>query len=229
MKLYHGTDGRNIKRMLRDGIHPRKITRKNNWGHSVSSNPHAVYLTTAYAGYFAMLAAKTSLLGILEIDSSRLDKELFRPDEDFIEQAARKTDEGMKERTKHFRDNIEDYSHLWKKSLEYLGTCSYAGNIPPSAITRASTFDYKKNRYIARELLDPTITIANFRFCADKYQALTSWLIGDDIEPDRLLLVPRSMFGEIPKDVRTTLEEDAAVARQQLGNRAGLKIVRPVS
>jgi methionyl-tRNA synthetase len=79
MKLYHGTDGRNIRRILRDGIHPRKITRKNNWGHSVPSNPHAVYLTTAYAGYFAMLASKSGLLGIVEVDSDKLDEDLLRP------------------------------------------------------------------------------------------------------------------------------------------------------
>jgi hypothetical protein len=168
VKLYHGTDGRNIRKMLRDGIHPRKLTRKNNWKHGAESNPHAVYLTTAYAGYFARLASKTSLLGILEIESSELDEDLFRPDEDFIEQASRKAEEDIQGRTEYFRDNIHDYAHLWEKSLEYLGTCSYVGNILPSAITRASTFDSKKNRYIARELLDPTITIANFRFCADR-------------------------------------------------------------
>ena len=132
----------------------------------------------------------------------------------------------MKERTKFFRDHIEDYAHLWDKSLEYLGTCSYVGNIPPAAITRASTFDCKKNRYIARELLDPTITIANFRFCGDKYQALTSWLIGEEIEPDRLLLVPKDAFHQLPQDVRSVLEGEAIEAREQLNNRTGLKVIQ---
>ena len=91
MKLYHGTAGENVAGILKRGVKPRRVTGKNNWKHTVASNPHAVYLTSAYGGYFAHQAAKTSLLGIVEVDTHFLDRELFRPDEDFLEQATRES------------------------------------------------------------------------------------------------------------------------------------------
>jgi hypothetical protein len=226
LKLYHGTDGQNIRRILRDGIHPRKLTRKNNWGHSLPSNPHAVYLTTAYAGYFALLAAKQTKLGIIEIDSDLLNEDLLRPDEDFLEQATRKPESDMREQTKMFRDNIDDYSHLWKKSLEHLGTCSYVGKIPATAITRASVLDYKKNPFIGKELLQPTITIANFRFCGDRYKALTAWLVGEDISADTLLMIPRDQLSQIPAETRRVFEVQAGEIQRQLADRSGLTIMK---
>lgn len=237
MKLYHGTAGENVPTILRHGIKPRRLTNKNNWKHSVASHKHAVYLTSAYAGYFAHQAAKTSKLRILEIDTDKLDPELFRPDEDFLEQATRNGGTlnqqlkklkrlGMNQRTEWFREHLDEFAGSWQASIEHLGTCSYLGGIPPGAITRASVFDYKKKKLVAKELLEPTITIANFKFCADRYHALTRWLMGETIDPDDLLIVPRSVLGNMPKEFRDAIDHWDAKARKRLKDRSGLTMVK---
>jgi hypothetical protein len=237
VRLYHGTAGENVPAILKRGIKPRRTTRKNNWKHSVASHEHAVYLTSAYAGYFAHQAARTSKLGIIEIDTDQLDPEQFRPDEDFLEQATRdgKTSNkelerlkraSMKERTGWFRKHLDEFADAWEDSVKHLGTCCYLGDISPEAITRASVFDYKKNPLVATELLEPTITIANFRFCADRYQALTNWLMGENIDPDALLIVPKSALQNMPKEFRDAIGGWDKEARKRLNDRSGLKLVK---
>lgn len=57
MRLYHGTTEAVARAALAQGLAPRALTRaKGNWDKH-PSNPHAVYLTTAYAGYFAACAS----------------------------------------------------------------------------------------------------------------------------------------------------------------------------
>jgi hypothetical protein len=238
MRLYHGTAGENVSAILKHGIKPRRLTKKNNWTHSVASHEHAVYLTSAYAGYYAHQAAKTSKLGIVEIDTDRLDQELFRPDEDFLEQATRNGQTsnrqlkrlkklGMNERTEWFSSHLDEFAHAWRASVEHLGTCSYLGEIPPEAFTRASVFDYKKNALVASELLEPTITISNFKICGDRNCALTRWLMGEDIDPDALLIVPRSALQNIPKEFRDAIAGWDTKAQELLSDRSGLKMVMP--
>jgi hypothetical protein len=237
MKLYHGTAGENVSAIVKHGIKPRRLTKQNNWKHSVASHEHAVYLTSAYAGYFAHQAAKTSKLGIVEVDTDQLDQGLFRPDEDFLEQATRngKTSNrqlkrlkklSMNERTEWFSTHLDEFAHAWKASVERLGTCSYLGEVQAAAITRASIFDYKKNALVATELLEPTITIANFKFCSERYHALTRWLMGEDIDPDALLIVPRSALQGIPKKFRDAIAGWDTKAQERLNDRSGLKIVK---
>jgi hypothetical protein len=236
VKLYHGTAGENVSVMLKRGIKPRRATGKNNWKHSVASHPNAVYLTSAYAGYFAHQAAKTSKLGIIEIETDLLDQDLFRPDEDFLEQATRsgkttnpKLDrlktKSMSARTKWFSNHLDEFAGAWEDSVKHLGTCCYLGTIPPAAITRASVFDYKKNPLVAKELLEPTITIANFRFCAERYQALTRWLMGEDIDPDSLLIVPKSALQNMPEEFREAIGGWGEQTEKRLKDRSGLKVV----
>ena len=98
--------------------------------------------------------------------------------------------------------------------------------IPPEATTRASVFDYKKNKLVAKELLEPTITIANFKFCSDRYQALTRWLMGDTIDPDDLLIVPRSALAGMPKEFRNAIDHWDDKARKLPNDRSGLNIVK---
>lgn len=237
MKLYHGTAGENVPAILKRGIKPRRATGKSNWKHSVASHEHAVYLTSVYAGYFAHQAAKTSKLGIIEIDTDRLDQDLFRPDEDFLEQATRNGQTSNRQlkrlkklsinvRTEWFSSHLDEFAHAWKDSVEHLGTCSYLGEIPPKAITRASVFDYKKNALVASELLEPTITLANFKLCAGRYHALTRWLMGEEIDPDALLIVPRSALQNIPKEFRDAIAGWDTKAQKQLSDRSGLKVVK---
>lgn len=102
MRLYHGTNFTNLERILKSGgLCPRGDDGKHNWEHNdMPSNPNAVYLTAAYAPYFAFCSCKEDedKMVIIEVETDLLDPSLFSPDEDLLEQATRKGD--MEEATK---------------------------------------------------------------------------------------------------------------------------------
>jgi hypothetical protein len=170
MKLYHGTSESRLQNILRRGIIPRREDGKHNW-ENAPSNPDAVYLTTAYAPYFALMSSgDNERMVILEIDTDLLDSRRFCPDEDFLEQASRAQDreeaarmfvgkyapsghpewarlhDDVKEnvflRTAKYREVMHSqYADKWEMSVQHMGTCAYVGVIPASAISRYSLYD----------------------------------------------------------------------------------------
>lgn len=90
MRLYHGTTEAVARAALAQGLAPRSLTQaKGNWDKH-PSNPHAVYLTTAYAGYFAACASDDgNKWGLVEIETDLLDVARLVPDEDWLEQVSR--------------------------------------------------------------------------------------------------------------------------------------------
>lgn len=203
MKLYHGASEKQLEDIKQNGIRPRSETGVSNWEHTSESNPDAVYLTTAYAGYFAAQAAKEGERWmIIEIDADKLDPDLFRPDEDFVAQSMKNDKEGqenaepgswgsiakmlsLNELTGFVRDHIDDFAYLWSDSLNYLGNCCYIGAVPVDAITKIGLFDPKSNWEIAMAAQDPTITMLNYQICGEHYQALSRWLIGEHLTPQQ--------------------------------------------
>lgn len=191
MKLYHGTSAKNFESILKEGIKPRGKT-NGNWEHSITSRPDCVYLSTVYAPYFAINSVEndSSQCALLEINTDSIDKSLLLPDEDFLEQATREknSSDSMEKRTMYYRDTLILYANFWQQSLDNLGTCAYKGTIHPSAIVRATVFDTSECKEMAWMAMDPTITIINHKLFKDKYKALTSWFIGDTINPENLSL-----------------------------------------
>jgi len=206
MYLYHGTSVPKAKEILKAGLTPRKYIPGSlgNWSHSVPSALDRVYLTDAYAPYFALCAADDGEpWAIIEVRDfvphaahlGKLNEKKFVPDEDYLEQTMRfegglphfspgdYPDEvkDMRGRTEYFRDNISDFQFLWKESLNRLGTCAYMGTIPPELIHRVSVFDPSKNRTVAVACMDPSISLINYHLMRDKYVALTQWMIGEEI------------------------------------------------
>lgn len=206
-KLYHGTSAKVARKILREGItvraHPDMWNaRPSRWENHPSRND-CVYLTEAYAGYFAANASiEGEQWGIIEVDATRLDSMCFLPDEDAIEQGSRgltpddlvgaglahKTDYahklahqwGVPERTQFFRDHLESYRHLATESLRLLGNIVYQGNIPTSAITRVSFFDPRENPAVAVMCMDAQISTLNYQLVGAKYRDLTKWFFGED-------------------------------------------------
>ena len=205
MKVYHGTSESVARAAMTEGLKTRdELGIKSHWD-QCPSRGDLVYLTQAYAGYFGFAASEPGgKIGILEIDLDLLDADLVLPDEDFIEQGTRGHDDqwqdhiireslrglDMAQRTEFFRDNLTMFSGLWEMSLEGLGNCAYMGSIPPEAITRICIYDPKKNGVITGMLLDPCISLMNYRFCGSKYRALCRWLIGDQVNAGDLLMTP---------------------------------------
>ena len=191
MKLYHGTTEAVARAVIETGLVPRGKDGSQNWEHTVPSNPNCVYLTEVYAGYFALTAAKDvdDKWGIIEVDTDNLHGDLLCPDEDTLEQASRHDPDvskdlkglDMLERTLWFRERIQEYRHLWKASLEAMGTCAYYGTIGPEAISRIAIYDPKSNGQMTMNCMDPSITLMNFKFVSAKYRMMTRWLMGDEI------------------------------------------------
>lgn len=186
MKLYHGTSETSARSALIDGLCPRG-SKKSNW--EVESRNDLVYLTDAYAPYFAAQASEDGeRWAIIEVD---VDLDNLLPDEDFLEQATRGSDicplSSMVARTSWFRRLLERFAHHAEDSLAGLGNAAHYGDIEPDFITRVVLFDPKVAPSIAMMSLDPSISILNYRFLGDKYRALTQALAGYAVEPEALM------------------------------------------
>lgn len=186
MKLYHGTSGAALDKILKRGLTPRG-KRKGNWGEH-PSNPECVYLSDTYAPYYAICAASGAKqeCAVLEIDTDALNDIFMLPDEDFLEQGTRNDPsfpvmgQPIGDRTRYFREHLINYGHVWQDSLKHLGTCCHLGPIPNYAITRVATFNLKDDIELAMHF-DPVICLANYAICADDYRARTAHLFGDPI------------------------------------------------
>lgn len=185
MKLYHGTCASKLGSIMEHGIQPRGEA-GGNWN-EFPSREDMVYLTSAYAPYFAISSCTDEGKGlVIEVESDRLDQTLLHPDEDFIAQAlAHQRGCGIEDVHDEVRGTLEDYRHHWRDSLSGLGNCAYRGAVPLSAITRACVIDLRANPEVSLIACDPCISLLNFRFCGDKYRSILAWLFGD--RPDFLL------------------------------------------
>lgn len=192
MKLYHGTSQRAASAAVVSGIHPRK-QRKGNWKHTVTSRSDAVYLTDAYAMYFAINAQKNQeeKVAVIEIDSSLLNPWLLAPDEDALEQINRGKDQldpclTMEQRTKIYRKQLHKYTgnSQWEASIKTIGNCCYLSSVPMAAITRIAIINVAQAPIYCMNCMDPTITIMNYQILGNKYRGLTKWLFGDDLGID---------------------------------------------
>lgn len=194
MKLYHGTSVKYLDKILKDGLEPRGKG-KGNWKHTIDSHPDVIYLTNAYAIYFAHIAAGDGDdLVVLEIDTAKLNPLNLVPDEDFLEQATRKTGpapigKSVKVRTGWYRRRLRDFALHWKDSIEHLGTCGHFGPIPAKAITRYATLPDARRYEIIMSGMDPMISLANYRIVGDRYRNWIRWLFDDPLEggPDESL------------------------------------------
>lgn len=204
MKLYHGTTEAVACRALRDGLLPRIAHGRSNWGHGITteSNPSLVYMTSVYAPYFGLQAIDCAdikagfKIGIVEIETDMLQERWMRPDEDFIEQVTRNENDtkrlgikgvGMAERTKWVRNHIDQFSGMWKLSVEHLGNCAHKGQLPAHAITRVSICQISASTLMLIAARDPAITWVNKKFCGDKYAMITRWCMGESVTLDEWL------------------------------------------
>lgn len=179
MKIYHGTSSANVSNILLNGITPRGNT-ESHWDQYPSRND-LVYLSTAYPFYFAHVAAQDDAISaVFEVDTDLLDEDNMLPDEDFIAQCiAHNEEKTVLDVQKDVRDNLEAYDEYWEKSIEGMGNAAHQGIIQPSCLTRLCLFDGKDRWELVMAIMDPTITIMNYRFCKDKYIGIVEWMFGD--------------------------------------------------
>jgi hypothetical protein len=231
VKLYHGTSESVVRKVLKEGLKPRRMSRnKGNWKDTVPSNPSLVYLTVAYAPYFAMCASGDEKWGILEIDTDLLDESSLLPDEDFLEQGTRRqklpaewglNGADMQKRTRFFRDNLHSFQALWTKSIEGLGNAAHHGQIPLEAITRATIFDPSQNKRMMMDAADPLISMLNFAHLGNKYKAQTRWFAGYDVDPREMLTLGLADYSTLPEPMREHF--DRLIAQMKADGHLGLE------
>lgn len=240
--LYHGTSEETARKALTEGLKPRRLTGTSNW--RLKSQLDAVYLTNAYAPYYACSAIKRKgqKLGIVGVDIDRLSETLLRPDEDVVEQTTRsltsadipesadseiqKTFAGlvavgkdMGARTRYIRRHLSRLSGLWDFSLARMGTCSYQGTIPPDAITRISIYDTRSNPRMSIAIIDPSISVLNYQFMGDHYRLLTQWFFRPVTPKEYCSTKMAAMTRKFT--TKAMRESDA----QMLANRSGLEVI----
>lgn len=184
MILYHGT-AVDPERILSEGLTPRG-ERGTNWP-AHPSRPDCVYLTVAYALYFAIAAGKDGApFSVVEVDMTGAE-DCMVPDEDALAQAF-SFGRSLADATAFYREKIHEWRKMWKWSLAAMSNCAHLGPIPPSRITRIATVDIKSaDPYLINAALDPAIGIMNYRICGGNYHELTTRLFA----PDRGVTIKR--------------------------------------
>lgn len=225
MKLYHGTTDRYLASILKGGLRPRGRRKKSNWD-SYPSRTDCIYLTEAYAPYFAEQATNSrggerSLIVEVEIDEH--DVRLL-PDEDFIAQAM-STQLKVSIDAVHagVRNSLEDYAHHALDSLAGLGNVCIRGTVSHDAITRYVVVDFKKQTELWQVCLDPSISLMNYRFCGEKYKSVIAWLFGD--RPDFQLGFPGLPNAAFISQMSASQPGFSERASAMFANRAGIEVI----
>jgi hypothetical protein len=218
MKLYHGTNAKHLNAILKDGLKPRGKKAKGNWRHTMSSCPDAIYLTDAYAVYFAWTATRDGDdMLIIEIDTDRLDFFNLVPDEDFLEQASRKSgpaplDKSMKYRTSWYRRRLMEFSENWINSIKHLGTCAYMRSIPPEAITRYAIIPGDRTSELVMAGMDPSISLMNYHIMGEKYRNWVRWAFGDPLEGETEGPFAHAYMSKLARDGIVVVEREGETA-----------------
>lgn len=174
MKLYHGTSAKNLEKILSQGLKPRG-RRKGNW-QEFPSRSDMVYLTTAYAPFFALQSGSDKGL-IIEVDCELDD---LYPDEDFIAQVITKqTKSDLHKVHGEVRKNLEFYKHHAIDSIHGLGNCCHKGCISTHSISRYVLIDFKERSDLVMQFGDPQISLMNYAILGEKYRSTIAWLFSD--------------------------------------------------
>lgn len=152
---------------MKNGFKDRVKAGRSNWEGSALSNKGFVYLTSAYAFYFAMAASnnqpKASVIKV-EIDT----KSVY-PDEDLLHFL------GLPEERWRGK-NFLGFKFLGERSLQDLGNVA----VRPTKILRIvgrKDFDIREMMYFS----DPSISPMNYKILGGYYRTLTDkWFNGEE-------------------------------------------------
>ena len=158
--LFHGTSAENAKKIEQEGFATDKSY---NW--EVTSQKGFVYLSTAYAPFYAMKHDTNDLALVkVEVDS----KDLF-PEDDFIMFSLGKP--------KYEQADLEKISkmmprlkHLWMRSLSYLGNVA----IRPNKIKVLGIRYFDEAGLVMK--CDPVISTMNYKIMGNYYKELSHWI-----------------------------------------------------
>jgi hypothetical protein len=239
MRIYHGTTETVALLAMQQGISPRSRTgHKGNWEHTVDSHPEMVYLTSAYAPFFAMMAAEPDeFWGIVEVETDKLVEVNLLPDEDYLAHKSSRNSSfnhelqnawdgdfpdgaDVKRRAAWFRERLKEctFAYGWEDSIREMGNCAHEGVVPAHAITRVAIFDPRSNPCANIAAGDPSVSIMNYKLCGHSHREITKWFMKDpydlnqirwDMDPDNGLLT----------------EEQVAYVKDEWSKRDGVQVI----
>jgi len=158
--LYHGTTETHAKQIIKEGFHPGI---RSNW--KVKSKPGFVYLSSAYAPFYAMEAKNGNDRKALikcEVKASDL-----YPEDDYIMYAMGKPVYSQAELNAVDFEAVKRYAPL---SLKYMGNaCAKPKDIKILGMMAFSS----KNLLM---VCDPVISPMNFAIMGEYYKSLTEWI-----------------------------------------------------
>ena len=177
MILYHGTTSRHLDSIREHGLLPRYDERPTRWDENPSATDR-VYLTNAYAVWFAWTAAKAGEKGV--VVAVDVEMEDLVADEDYLAQTnwqdealAFLQDMSLKQRTVYWKKRAASFPAMAEHSLAKLGTVAHMG--PCLDIVKIVEFD----PLVAIDH-DPTISLLNFRMLGGQYRAMTKDFVDSD-------------------------------------------------
>lgn len=161
MIFFHGTSAQNAKLIEQEGF---KTGLKSNW--EIQPKKGFVYFSKAYAPFYASTCRNATNLKLALIKVEIAEDDLY-PEDDFIFFALKKPVYTAEELAKI---SLENYKHLWKDSLKYLG--NVATTPDKIKILGVTYFDGKRLYYKC----DPVICPENYALMGDYYNKLSEWI-----------------------------------------------------
>ena len=139
--IYHATSKKNLRKIITEGLKPRRQTGGGNWKGQLQSHPEMVYLTAGNTLYYGV-EVKADAIGVIRINLNQLDQAKLYPDEDYLAVPSPLLcgvlpKEEVSRRVESARSQMLDHQARWHDSLTTHGTCCHRGNIPPTAIDKA--------------------------------------------------------------------------------------------
>jgi len=158
--LYHGTTVDSARRILKEGFIPDK---KYNW--NVTSKKGFVYLSKAYAPFYAMMAkSKSTKRAIIKVV---VEEDKLYPEDDFVMRAL-----GKPTYTQADIDDLELelYKEYYDKSLKHMGNAC----AKPKDVKIIGCGIFVSDGLVM--WCDPCITPMNYMILGQYYEALTEWV-----------------------------------------------------
>jgi len=221
--LYHGTSPSRIWKIIKEGIRPRTLTGKSNWNQvaEFKSRNDMVYLTSCYPLYFAACCSRGSRLAVVEVDVDKLDKSKLYPDEDVVAQImSQETNVSLKEVHPKIKAKLLYMHEEWETSLQAMGTCCFCGVIPPEALSRYAMIETKNRKQLLLSMMDPAISILNYKFKGEYYKGFVAWVFGDRNTLPQTEETQMFIDAGIPG-----LETRFAFWKQEQDNREGIQVI----
>ena len=160
IQLYHGTSAKNAMLIKKHGFRPDM---KYNWG--IKSKTGYVYLSSAYAPFYAMAANKTGdQLALIKVV---VDTKDIYPEDDFVMFML-----GYPKYTQAQLNAIDlkRFKNLAKASLDYMGNVA----VKPDKIKIIGIRIFNGRNLLL--VCDPVISPINFKIMGDYYKELSDWI-----------------------------------------------------